>query len=123
MKNLLLPLLLSSSLFGEILLLHGERRDMKILKEGNRYYLNSIRSLNTEVRDSRTLIVSLKQGVDPLNFGAKYNLELVRSNSTGSYIFKVLSKDIDIVQLSNLLLAKPETISVAPNWKRFRGLK
>lgn len=123
MKNLLLPLLLSSSLFGEILLLHGERRDMKILKEGNRYYLNSIRSLNTEVRDSRTLIVSLKQGVDPLNFGAKYNLELVRLNSTGSYIFKVLSKDTDIVQLSNLLLAKPETISVAPNWKRFRGLK
>ena len=123
MKNLLLPLLLSSSLFGEILLLHGERRDMKILKEGNRYYLNSIRSLNTEVRDSRTLIVSLKQGVDPLNFGTKYNLELVRLNSTGSYIFKVLSKDTDIVQLSNLLLAKPETLSVAPNWKRFRGLK
>ena len=123
MKNLLLPLLLSSSLFGEILLLHGERRDMKILKEGNRYYLNSIRSLNTEVRDSRTLIVSLKQGVDPLNFGAKYNLELVRLNSTGSYIFKVLSKDTDIVQLSNFLLSQPETISVAPNWKRIRGLK
>ena len=123
MKNLLLPLLLSSSLFGEILFLHGERRDMKILKEGNRYYLNSIRSPNTEVKDSRTLIVFLKQGVDPLNFGAKYNLELVRSNSTGSYIFKVLSKDTDIVQLSNFLLSQPETISVAPNWKRIRGLK
>jgi len=123
MKNLLLPLLLSSSLFGEILFLHGERRDMKILKEGNRYYLNSIRSPNTEVKDSRTLIVFLKQGVDPLNFGTKYSLELVRSNSTGSYIFKVLSKDTDIVQLSNFLLSQPETISVAPNWKRIRGLK
>ncbi len=123
MRNLLLPLLLSSSLFGEILLLHGKKRDTKILKEGNRYYLNSIRSLNTEVRDSRTLIVTLKQGVSPLDFGAKYNLELVRSNSTGSYIFKVLSEDTDIVQLSNLLLAKPETVSVVPNWKRIRGLK
>ena len=123
MEKLLLPLLFSSSLFGEILLLHGEKRDTKILKEGNRYYLNSIRSLNTEVRDSRTLIVTLKQGVNPLGFGAKYNLKLVRSNSTGSYIFKVLSKDTDIVQLSNLLLAKPETVSVAPNWGRIRGLK
>lgn len=123
-----------SMLHSDIITLKGEKRDIQLLRddtfqrslksEDSRgvYYLYGIKRNGTKVTSNNTLIIKLKDGINPERFAEENSLKLIRRNSTGTYIFKNLSNE-DVVLVSNRLKTLPSIISVSPNWRRVRGLK
>ncbi len=111
-----------SLLNSETFILHSDKREIKILKEKDNYYFYGLKNRSYKVKSSGSLIIELQQGIDPKQFGKQHSLEFIRTNSTGTHIFKNLSHK-DIIEVANQLQLLPETITVNPNWKRSRGLK
>ena len=121
-------------LFGnEIITLKGENRDITFLKESesrdaksisqnSTYYRYGLKNESTKVISNGTIIVNFKTVPDIQQFSKENSLELIRKNSTGTYIFKIL-ENIDIIEKVNELSDLANIEVASPNWKRSRGLK
>ena len=132
MKKLLI-LIFPLSLFSENIILKSEKRDITFFKDNSSrnlksdsknsvYYIYGIKDESAKFISDGTVIVSFLSSINISKFSKDNKLELIRKNSSGTYIFRNL-ENIDIIEKSNKL-SNLENIKIAsPNWKRARGLK
>lgn len=128
----------TASMFSnDLIVLHGENRDTPFLKEVSSrnsksisdksiYYIYGEKSESTKYISDGTVILKFRdfQTLDKIeSFEKDYSLELLRKNSTGTYLFKNVDKNEDIINKSNKLFNLETVQFASPNWKRVRGLK
>jgi hypothetical protein len=126
-RNLIL-LLSPLLLFGETVILKGEKRDIKLLKESRNlhsssekiYYLYGVKSEATALRDSGSLSIELSREVNIEQFEEENGLKFLYSRG-GRAVFKIID-GTDTVLKSNSLSENSSVKSVSPNWIRKRKL-
>ncbi|EJF07279.1 hypothetical protein ThvES_00005960 [Thiovulum sp. ES] len=117
MKNrTFLFLLFTNFLFSEEIYHKVGNKSVKYFKSGNSYSL-----YNENLETDGTILIRGKIE-NPTDFAQKYNLEFLKRNSTGTFLFLILSED-EIIEVCNKLQNLDDVETAEPNWKRKRGLK
>jgi hypothetical protein len=127
MKVILLAIFLLSTVLGETKILIGEKRNTIFVKtsriptsnfKNQTYYMYGTK----KVLSNGTLIIKFKELPSIETFSNDNSLQLIRKNSTGTFIFKNLSED-DIIDKANELSKKEFILLARPSWKGLRVVK
>jgi hypothetical protein len=106
------------------LLKKSEKRDLKSV-DGETYFLYGVENSSTKLVSQGTVVLEFSKvldGEELESFSKEAELQLIRKNSTGTYLFKNLSGE-NIVDKCNNLYRFEEVVSATPNWRRERKLK
>jgi hypothetical protein len=112
----LLFLLFTNFLFSEEIYHKFGNKRVKYFKSGNSYSF-----YNENLETDGTVLIRGKIE-SPTDFAQKYDLKFLKINSTGTFLFLILSED-EIIEVCNRLQILDGIETVEPNWKRKRDLK